>query len=233
MHKQKYRHIFFDLDRTLWDMEKNSEHALRELYAYYRLEEYGLPPFDTFYKTYHAINLQLWKAYARQEISKEELRTERFYQTFSHFGLAQKSLAFSVGESYVLHAPYKPTLLPYAQETLAYLKKKYSLHIITNGFSEVQHIKLTRCGIRPYFTHIILSDEAGYLKPHSGIFQYALEQCRAEPEDCLMIGDDYDSDITGARNAGIDQVYLTKSIPEKQHASTYTIDCLSKLREVL
>lgn len=231
--KKKYQHIFFDLDRTLWDLEKNSEQALFELYHYYRLVEYGITDFNAFIKNFNQINHSLWKMYSLGKITKEELRLQRFNKLLILYSVQHFALAKSLGEAYTQHTPNKPHLCPFAKEVLEHLYPKYALHIITNGFKEVQHIKLSKSGIAKYFQKIILSEIAGYNKPHMEIFRYAFQETNATPENSIMIGDDEDADIIGAKNAGIDQIYFNPSEKKTNSEATYQICCLNEIKNLL
>ncbi len=231
--KTKYQHIFFDLDRTLWDLEKNSEQALFELYHYYRLEEYGITDFSNFIKEYNHINHALWQMYSLGKITKQELRFQRFNKVFGLYNIQHTALAKSLGEMYTQHTPNKPHLFPFAKEVLDYLHPNYSIHIITNGFIEVQHIKLRKSGIENYFQKIILSEIAGYSKPNLEIFKFAFKETNATPQNSVMIGDDAEADIAGAKNAGIDQIYFNPLGNKTEISPTYEISCLSDLKKLL
>ena len=229
-----YKHIFFDLDRTLWDFETNSTTALLELYHYHQLEIKGINSFDDFVRKYLQVNNRLWKHYQRGNIDKAALRINRFHKTFLSFGVDDYYLAVVFGEHYIKTAPLKTAVFPYTHEALSYLKTKYELHIITNGFEEVQHVKLNACELRPYFKHIITSESAGAQKPQAEIFNFALTKAVAKPEECLMVGDHYEADIVGAKKAGIDQVYFTPTpVSERRIKATYQIVSLAALKEIL
>ena len=203
-----YQHIFFDLDHTLWDLEKNSLETLTELFETHQLSRFGVTPFSDFVKIYSEINSRMWKYYLRGDISRDTLRFGRFHKAFLEFGLDNVHLAKSFGEAYSKNAPYKTHVHDGAHEVLAYLQKKYSLHILTNGFEEIQHIKIKQSKLDPYFTHVVTSDKANAKKPSREIFEYILKLSGATKENSLMVGDNYEADIIGARNAGIDQVYF-------------------------
>jgi putative hydrolase of the HAD superfamily len=231
--KTKYKHIFFDLDRTLWDLEKNSEQALFELYHYYRLEEYGITDFSDFIKKYNHINHLLWQTYSQGKITKEELRFQRFNKLLNLYAIQNATLSKSLGEMYTQHTPNKPHLFPFAKEVLEYLYSNYNLHIITNGFIEVQHIKLRKSGIDNYFQKIILSEIAGFSKPNIEIFNFAFKETNATPHNSIMIGDDLEADIIGAKNAEIDQIYFNPLGNKTEINPTYEITCLSELKKIL
>ena len=228
-----YQHLFFDLDRTLWDFETNSYQTLTELAHTYDLVKKGVDSIDHFINEYLLINDHLWERYGKNLIDKETLRFERFHQALAKFSIEDKDLTIAIGNEYVERSPVKTSLFPYTIDVLNYLSKKYSLHIITNGFEEVQHIKIKNCGIRDYFTEVITSERAGYKKPDIRIFEFSLNATNAFPGNSLMIGDNLDADIAGARNAGIHQVYFNPHEKEHSETVTYEIKSLKELTNFL
>ncbi len=228
-----YKHIFFDLDRTLWDFETNTLITLEEIFSYYGLQKKGIPSFDDFISTYRLHNTQLWGLYRLNKLSKEVLRVKRFADTLLEYNIADKLLAEKIADDYLDQSPRQTNLFEYTHEILTYLKPHYHLHIITNGFQEVQLVKVKACNIDQYFQHIITSEKASYKKPDIRIFNYALAFCTARPEDSLMIGDDSEIDIRGAQQAEIAQVWFN---PEKQQSditATYEIQHLKELEDLL
>lgn len=203
----KYRALFFDLDHTLWDFDRNSEETIAGLFDLHHLKSRGVPEFSQFITRYRKINYEMWDAYHRREISKETLRTGRFLRTLEHFGLPDGQLAERMAEEYLIECPKKTHLFPGALETLDYLKAgRYPLHIITNGFKEVQYIKIRHSGLEPYFDVIHISEEIGFKKPEVAIFHHAAASASVHPSECMMIGDNPDTDIDGALNAGMNPV---------------------------
>ncbi|MDX5347414.1 MAG: YjjG family noncanonical pyrimidine nucleotidase [Hymenobacteraceae bacterium] len=230
---KKYRHLFFDLDHTLWDFEKNSEETLFHLYDLYDLGRFGTFDKTYFYKKYKNINHQLWVEYTAGKISQEELREARFVKTLKKLGLKKSDIPKQIADDYVAICPTKSALFPFTHETLGYLRDKYTLHIITNGFKDVQHIKLNSSNLYEYFNEVITSECCGYKKPQKQIFEHALQRCNVTASECLMIGDNLDADILGARAAGIDQVYFNPDQRRHRRKITYEITCLSQLVEIL
>ncbi|OFX90106.1 MAG: noncanonical pyrimidine nucleotidase, YjjG family [Bacteroidetes bacterium GWF2_33_16] len=228
----KYKHIYFDLDRTLWDFDNNARETFIEIYNKRNLNSI-FNSFDAFYNTYNKYNDLLWKDYRDGKIEKSELRWKRFALTLEEFGVIDNELAKHIGEDYVLISPTKKQLFPFTHETLSYLKEKYKLYIITNGFSEIQFIKLVNSNLDKYFTHVFTSEEAGAQKPSPIIFEHALKIANAEINECLMIGDDLETDILGARNMGIDQVYFNTDKVRHNEAITYEISSLNELKGFL
>lgn len=228
-----YKHIFFDLDRTLWDLERNSRETLAELYEKHKLAEQGVDSFTTFHERYLEINENLWNHYLRGDLAKETLRVKRFHDTLKEYGIKNRHLAGVLADDYISKSPHKTHVLPYTHETLAYLEKKYTLHIITNGFEEVQHIKIEKSGIRNYFKHVVTSEEAGAQKPALEIFEYSLKLAKAVHYESIMIGDTIETDMEGARNSGIDHVYFNPSGKAHGHRFTHEISSLKQLTDIL
>lgn len=230
---RKYKHIFFDLDRTLWDFEKNAEATFQDLYIIYNINDVLGCKFIDFFQTYKKHNLVLWDLYRKNEIKKNELSLNRFIFTLRDFGNSDLLLAQNLSTDYIKISPQKSILYPHAIETLDYLIGKYKLHIITNGFVEVQYNKLRNAGLDKYFTNTITSEEAGAQKPNIQIFEYSLKKAKALASESLMIGDDLQADIIGAKNAGIDQVYFNiDKLPHNENI-THEIDSLIKIIEIL
>lgn len=194
--------LFFDLDRTLWDFERNSRNALALLYQKYALDQFGVPSVDRFSEVYHVYNDQMWLAYEAGTLDRESLRWIRFFRTLEHFGIQNPSMSRQIAEEYIQVAPRQSLLIEGAQETLRILQERYTMHILTNGFGEAQQTKLEASGIRAYFGQLIHSDLQGFKKPDKRIFQLANEMTDTKPEACVMIGDDWHADIHGALAAG-------------------------------
>jgi YjjG family noncanonical pyrimidine nucleotidase len=229
-----YKHIFFDLDRTLWDFENNSRQTLTELIREFKLDTNpGFTSEADFIFRYKHINDLLWEQYRNNAVEKETVRNERFMRTFQHFNIHDPFLALQVSNAYIERSPLKTGLLPHANEILEYLSAKYCLHVITNGFNDVQFIKIENSGIKKYFTHIITSDEARSKKPSPEIFHYSLQLAGADPANSLMIGDSIGADCIGARNAGIDQVYFNPQEIPHSEALTFEIRDLVELKKIL
>ena len=230
---KKYKHIFFDLDHTLWDFSTNSKLALKQIFEENKLGERGIPSFEKFYDKYVPINDRFWARYHNGFVSKEKLRHGRFYDTLKEFNILDGELAEIMAESYVTISPKMTALFPDAVEVLQYLQAKYRLHLITNGFAEVQWIKLENSGLKPFFEHIIISEEVGTQKPDKAIFEIAMNRASTHADECIMIGDNYNTDIAGAQNAGMDQVFFNPTKNRKKQAVTYEIKALIELKEIL
>ncbi|MBT3208853.1 MAG: noncanonical pyrimidine nucleotidase, YjjG family [Bacteroidetes bacterium] len=227
-----YNTIFFDLDRTIWDFDTNSKNTLQEL-----IENNGLSAvfgsFEEFYNIYKKVNDSLWAKYRDGKIEKEILSWKRFYDTFLKFGLDDIEIAKIFGLGYVSLSPTKTKLFPHSHEVLEYLENKYTLYIITNGFSEVQYEKIKNCRLGGYFSDIFTSEEIGVKKPDAKIFNHAVEISKTKRKNCLMIGDDLNVDIIGARRAGIDQVFFNFDKIVHTEKVTFEISSLIQLKEIL
>jgi putative hydrolase of the HAD superfamily len=232
MHKKSYEHLFFDLDHTLWDFSKNSRETLEELYHDFQLHEH-IPDFETFFVAYHQVNDEKWSLYRKGLLSKEMLRATRFLDTLRRFHLDQPDMAIKMDQQYLERSPYKTHLLPGAIEVLGALYEKHPLHIVTNGFIQVQQIKLVHSGLRPFFKHAISSEEIGVNKPDPKIFTHALRQTGASRKTSLMIGDNWEADVVGARNVGIDQVFFNPNGIGAELEATYQIKELRELLNIL
>lgn len=227
---KKYTHIFFDLDHTLYDFEKSTYETIYELCEKYHLANKGIPMFKYFYQRYKEINDRYWGQYRKGKITKAFLNVERFHTTFKEFGIDDRDFAETFANEYLANAPLKNTLFPDVHEVLQYLKNKYSLHMITNGFEEVQEKKIKTTGLRKYFKTITTSEEAGVKKPDIEIFNYALKKAGANPIESLMIGDNIEVDIIGAKNAGLDQILF--NIDNKTHNGDITFE-ISHMKEIM
>lgn len=228
-----YRHLFFDLDRTLWDMERNAHETLAELFHRYGLQHRGVESAEVFIGHYNRYNDLLWDRYRRRLIDKATLRALRFRQALAHFGVHDHELAEQFDRDYISEAPQKKNLIPGALDLLNQLKDEYRLHIITNGFPEVQHHKIQHSGLSEYFDVIVTSEGCGYAKPDPRIFRHALKKAKATAEESLMIGDDLHVDIVGAREAGWHQVFFNPLGGQHEEDVTYEISRLGEMPEIL
>ncbi|MBB6111331.1 YjjG family noncanonical pyrimidine nucleotidase [Mucilaginibacter lappiensis] len=204
----KYKHIFFDLDHTIWDFDKNAEETLHELFILHRLQEIGLPSADLFIETYTRNNHELWAQYHTGVITKEELRNARFKKTFTQLGLHPDLIPADFEDAYVRLCPTKTNLFPHAHETLQYLQGKYTLHLISNGFKESQQLKISGTNLGRYFQHIIVSEDVGVNKPDKAIFEYAVNLAGTTKAESVMIGDSLEADIYGALHYGMDAIFF-------------------------
>lgn len=226
---KKYQHIFFDLDRTLWDFDAAAEVAFERIYEKYNLKSLGIPSAHEFHEVYHPLNEQLWVQYRADKITKDDLNRTRFVLPLEHYGIHDTDLADHLSEDYVYWSPRIVRLVPGTMELLEYLKPKYHLHLITNGFQEVQHTKLSGSGMEPYFETLTVSEEVGVKKPNPEIFHYALRKAGAKAEESLMIGDEMAVDIDGARAAGMDTLLFHPTEDRVEGECTYEVRSLMEI----
>jgi len=232
---KKYDHLFFDLDHTLWDFETNSRATLIDLYKELDLEGKANTSFDHFHHTYHHHNTIYWDRFRKGYINREELRWKRMWRTLVDFNISDEALAKAMSERYLEILPTKTSLFPHCNELLTYLSEKsYPMHLITNGFEKTQHLKLKNSGIDHYFKEIITSEQAGIMKPHPAIFEYALNKAGTTAEKTIMVGDTLEVDMLGAINAGMDTAYFNPAEPPTAKIRpTYVLENLGELMRIL
>ncbi|KQR72076.1 YjjG family noncanonical pyrimidine nucleotidase [Pedobacter sp. Leaf176] len=209
------KHIFFDLDHTIWDFDRNAEETLNELYNTYKLNELGLKSCSDFIAIYTKNNHQLWADYHLGKITKDFLRAERFSKTFIQLGIHPDSVPHQFEDDYVTISPTKTNLFEGAENVLSYLKEKYTLHIISNGFKETTLTKMNLSGLNPYFDNVIISEDVGVNKPNPEIFEYALNKAKAAKTESIMIGDSLEADVYGALNFGIEAIFFNPMQKQK------------------
>ncbi len=229
----KYRHLFFDLDHTLWDFETNADETLRELFITHDLQRYKSFTVEQFISVYSDINTALWRLYQANKITQQQLRAVRFVRTLTRLGVPESEVPATISAEFTDILPRKSAVFPYTHELLDYLKPKYRLHLITNGFNDIQAIKLASSNLSHYFEEIITSEHSGHLKPDPRMFAHALARTGATAPESLMIGDNLDCDVLGAYNAGIDQVYFNPAKRNHGIQITHEISCLSELKAIL
>jgi putative hydrolase of the HAD superfamily len=229
----KYRHLFFDLDHTLWDFEANARATLAELHAILGLKEKGVSDFDLFHKNYLIHNDKLWERYRNGFIKQDELRVKRMWLSLLDFKIADEALAKEMSVRFLDLLPTRTILFPYAIEILQYLTAKgYEIHLITNGFEKTQHNKLKYSGLDRFFKEVITSEGSNSLKPNKEIFEFALQKTAASKEESIMIGDSVEVDIIGAMNAGIDQVFVNHHLIATDVNPTYMVTSLKGLEGI-
>jgi len=229
-----YKNVFIDLDDTLWDFHANAKSSLAEIYDRRNLGQF-FDSFDQYFSIYAKRNIELWEEYGKGTISKAELSLERFSHPLIQVGVDNAPLAKEIGEEYLALLPSRTMLVPHAKELLDYLRPKYPLTIVSNGFVEVQYKKLNSCRLEQYFAHVVLYEAAQALKPDKRIFEYALQLNNANASETIMIGDSYEADIVGAQNASIDQIYFNPKLtqPDKNKPSTFQVNSLSEIMDIL
>lgn len=228
-----YKHLFFDLDHTLWDFDRNSSECITELFETHRLADLGIPSAAEFSRHFIRINKQLWADYDKNLIEHSYIRQHRFPMVFRELGIDESTVRTDLNAEYLQMLPRKPHLLDSAKELLDHLHGRYTMHIITNGFAEIQAVKMNSSAIAHYFTHVITSENANAKKPDPLVFQYAMAISGTTAAESLMIGDNYQADIMGAKGVGLDTVFYN---PDNQPASdppTYNIRHLQELMAIL
>lgn len=223
------KHIFFDLDHTIWDFDRNAQETLMELYESYKLEDLGLTSAEHFINTYTANNHQLWAQYHVGEISKQVLREQRFRKTFIDLGLSPNNIPENFEEDYVNLGPTKKNLFESAEKVLTYLHKKYHLHIISNGFKEATLTKMRVSNLNPYFKNVVISEDVGVNKPDKAIFEHALNLAQAHKQESIMIGDSLEADVYGAQNFGMKAIFFNPLKAQKPDDVAQQIHHLEEL----
>ena len=229
----KYRHLFFDLDHTLWDFETNADETLRELFITHDLQRYGSFTVEQFVRVYSDINTALWRLYQVNKITQQQLRAVRFVRALTRLGVPENMVPTTISAEFTDILPRKSAVFPHTHELLDYLRPNYRLHLITNGFNDIQSVKLASSNLAHYFEEIITSEHSGHLKPDPRMFAHALARTGATAPESLMIGDNLECDVLGAYNAGIDQVYFNPARRGHRMQITHEISCLSELKAIL
>ena len=222
------KHIFFDLDHTLWDFDRNSKLTFEQIFKELDIEI----QIDDFLEVYMPINLKYWRLFRENKILKKDLRYKRLKEAFDTLKYdASDILIDKISEDYIKYLPNHNYLFEGAFEILDYLVQKYELHIITNGFEEVQNVKLKKSGIDKYFKRVITSECIGVKKPNPKIFEYALKQANAKANNSMMIGDSYEADIEGAVNIGMNAIHFV--IEPNVNNTVTSINSLAQLKQYL
>ena len=230
-----YKHLFFDLDHTLWDFEKNSAECLADIYEIFNFKNLNISSLEMFQQEFSIVNRHHWSLLEQNLITHQDLRRRRFQETLENLGVKdlKKSFGLEINEYFLELLPKKAHLIEGAVEVLEYLLPKYELHIISNGWQDIQVNKMKSSEIHHYFGEIITNELAGTRKPDRRIFDYAVDVTKADLSESLMIGDNYEADILGAINAKMDTVfYNPDDIPTSQKP-TFNIKKLIELKEIL
>lgn len=229
----KYKHLFFDLDHTLWDFDANAKETLAEVYSFFELHNRIDATFDEFYPKYLFHNEVLWNRYHHGLITAEELKWKRMWRTMLDFKIADDALARDMSGKFLEILPTKKLLFPHTIEILDYLtQKKYSLHLITNGFEKTQWNKINNSGLNGYFKEVITSEGSNSIKPKKEIFDFAMQKANASLAESIMIGDNLDADIQGAINAGMDTVFVNHIQAVPTITPTFTVTHLNQLESI-
>ena len=228
-----YKHLFFDLDHTLWDFDTNAKSSLAEIFTEFSLYETVTPDFEDFYQKYIYHNEILWDRYQKGFISADELKWKRMWRTLLDFKIGDEVLAKNLSIKFLEILPTKKEVFPYTMEILEYLtQKKYVIHLITNGFEKTQWSKIRNSGLDKFITHVITSEGSNSLKPKKEIFDFAMNLAGAHLRESIMIGDNLDADIQGAMNAGMDTVFVNHINAVTALKPTHTITHLQQLEAI-
>ena len=228
-----YKHVFFDLDDTVWDYRANSRETLLQLYETEELAGFDSFSAEEFVETFTRINYRLWDELDKGIITKNIIREKRFEIVLEALGMHDYPLSRRLNDQFIELCPTKSNVPESAHEVLTYLSEKYSLHIITNGFKEVQHIKMKSAGLAGYFEEVFISEEVGARKPDKEIFDHALMTTGADKGESIMIGDNLQTDILGAIRSGINQVYYNPLLKSHDMTVTHEIQSFRELQEIL
>lgn len=231
----KYKDLFIDFDDTLYDTHGNAVIALKETFEAFHLERYFDNP-QVFYDAYWMANIDLWTLYSKGEITREYLIVERFRRPLSvGQGIElTEQLCLQMSDVFLDFCSSKPGVVDGAHELMHYLKQQgYHMHMCSNGFHEVQYKKLAACGLRDYFTTIILSEDAGVNKPSPLYFDYAFKVSGADKDTTLMIGDNLQTDIVGAHNAGLATILFNRWNVEPSPIPNHTVATLREIMQIL
>ncbi len=229
---KKYKHLFFDLDHTLWDFEKNTSEAIEEIYRIFNFASWSIFTLREFMEKFQEVNNYLWDKFNHGLIDRQELRNSRFKMMLTKLGVSEQEIPEGISEKYLEIAPVKERVIPFTHEILAYLKPNYRLHIISNGFDDIQHTKLKSSHIHQYFDKIVTSDSSGHRKPQKGIFEFAMTEAGATRDNAIMIGDNIDTDIIGAQNATMDHIYFNPNNTKHSLKVTFEIDSLKEIMNI-
>ena len=230
----KYQHIFFDLDNTLWDFDRSSILAFDKIYEIFNLINYGIPSAKDFHTTYFDHNNRLWDLYRKGEIDKDFLKIERFRLPLKDYGIVDEKLSIDLGESYTDYAARLVALVPNTMEVLNHLKEKnYKIHLITNGFLEVQSIKMQASGLDKMIDSSFISEVVGFKKPDHRIFFHAMNEVGGNIENSVMIGDDLSVDIIPAKEIGMKHIYFNRKKISHNEKLDYEIYDLIEICDII
>lgn len=231
--EKRYKHLYFDLDRTLWDYETNASEALQEIFLTFELHLI-FEEFKNFRNAFIKHNDTLWSQYQKGILKKEMLRVRRFELALLDFKHKNKDLAIRLNDHFLNISPRKAGLVQGAKEILEYLQgKAYHMYILTNGFQQIQEMKMEASGLNAYFQKMFTTEHTKSYKPKRAMFEYAIKSVNARKDESIMIGDDLEADIVGARNFGMDQVFFNTDKIKHTEKVTYEITSLEELKQIL
>jgi len=226
------KHLIFDLDDTIWDFQKNSKETLLGLHQDYKLEDKGVSK-QTFLQTFKEVNGRLWDQFDEGLITRDVIREKRFHSVLDKLAINHNGEAIQMQDEFMQKCSTSPFLVEGALQVLQRFQSTHTFHILSNGFDEIQFVKLESSGVMHYFDKIITSGRAGFRKPQPEIFEFALHEIGVSKEECIMIGDNPVADIEGAYHFGMDQVYYNTHEKECAITPTFTIQNLNELLSIL
>jgi len=226
------KHLIFDLDDTIWDFQRNSKETLLGLHQDYNLAKKGVTQ-QKFLQTFKEVNSRLWDQFDEGLITRDVIREKRFHSVLDKLAISHNGEAMQMQDEFMQKCSTSPFLVEGALQVLKHFHSTYTFHILSNGFDEIQFVKLESSGITHYFDKIITSGRAGFRKPQPEIFEFALNEIGATKEECIMIGDNPVADIEGAFHFGMDQIYYNTHEKECAITPSYSIKNLTKLLTIL
>lgn len=233
MLKPMYKHLFFDLDETLWDYFSNSSRVLTRLFYEYDLTSVGIPSIDAFLNAFKTGNNKAWHLYDMGQLNKESLRLKRFPMVFAELGLPESAVPKQIEADFMSQCPKEGLLMDGALKLLETLHNHYHLHIITNGFNDTQRIKMESAQIVHFFNTVTTSESTGARKPEEGIYLHALSIAGAKPSESLMIGDKIENDVLAAERVGIHGVFYNPAKVLFKEKVRFEISHLTELLPIL
>ncbi len=234
MTTKRYEHIFFDLDHTLWDFDANAQLTMKAVFEDFELDHKLACGFEDFFEKYAVHNKLLWERYQKGFITADELKWRRMWRTLLDYKIGDEELSKKMSAAFLEILPTQQGMFPHAHEILAYLsQKKYSIHLITNGFEKTQWNKIRNSKIDHFFTHVITSEASNSMKPEKEIFEYAIRKAGTTMSASIMIGDNLEADITGALNAGMDAIFVNHIKASTDIKPTHIIHDLKELENIL
>jgi putative hydrolase of the HAD superfamily len=228
-----YKHILFDLDHTLWDFERNSTETLQELFQIFKLNRFNKFNSNDFVNKFKEVNAILWDLYDRSKIDRAYIRSKRFSLVLKQLGLNEQDIPEDISDVYLNICPTKGNVIPDAFKVLDYLKNRYQMHVITNGFDDIQETKLNSSNLKSYFENIFTSEAVGFKKPSKEMFEKAVELIGTDKNSCVMIGDNIETDIKGAINASLDVIFFNPDKVFHKLPVTHEITSLIQLKSIL
>lgn len=230
----RYEHLFFDLDHTLWDFETNAKDTLHDLYLQSTLKEIEEVDFESFYARYSAHNEKLWDLYTKGRVTQSVLKWKRISLTLQDFKIPDDNLSKKMSDDFLELLPTKNKVFDHTYDVLDYLQEKgYKMSLVTNGFEGVQQNKVKNSHLEKYFDFIVTSESANCLKPQAGIFKDALRQANVRIDQGVMIGDNQDADIYGAKNVGLDTIFVNHIHAKKKIEPTFMVHNLLEMKKLL